>query len=539
VQALFALYTLLAALLRTQPAQADSPPPGCTELIRNGSFESISADWVAQPSTRPPAYDNVVTFDGSLYAMRLGITDLANLASSSAVEQTVVLPTNATSIVLTFRYYTVYDGPTDAGDFQYFDIYNVANGQLVARPMQILRNDRTWLLAQYDLRSLAGQQLRLIFGVTNDGNNGRAAMYVDNVSLISCSATPTPLPPPPTNTPFPPTATLPPATFTPLPPLPTAPAGCTNLTLDGSFETDGAWILGEDPVPPRYVGEPRRSGGRAIQLGNPSNNPIPDVYSYSSVRQLVTLPANTTVAQLRWWHFYQSQEGPAINHPLNADCQEVILLTPDLKTLAILHRMRRNDAGWVEEAIDLTPFRGQSFYLYYNTVNNGNGQRTWMYLDDVSLTACFSGVSAVVATPVTPVAVFTPIPVVPTAGQAIPVITATSMALSALQQAAPQPTPQVGIQLQPLGTLTPEGIVASAEQPSGRAMPGAVVAVPLLVTPETANRIWWLPAIFTETTADSRSTAVLNRLGTVAVLLGILVIIGLLLMAIVRMIRGR
>src|SRR5690606_2706071 len=78
-----------------------------------------------------------------------------------------------------------------------------------------------------------------------------------------------------------------------------------------------------------------------------------------------------------------------------SDRQEIMLLTPHGKVLKILQRVRRNDSGWAESLIDLTEFRGKSFYLYFNVFNDKSGTRTWMYLDDVMVDVCYPDATAV------------------------------------------------------------------------------------------------------------------------------------------------
>jgi hypothetical protein len=80
-----------------------------------------------------------------------------------------------------------------------------------------------------------------------------------------------------------------------------------------------------------------------------------------------------------------------------------VLLKPDLSTVAVLRSVRRNNNAWIEELVDLTPYRGQSLVLYFNVYNDGNGQRTWQFLDDVQIAVCYP---AVTPTPFVP----TPVP---------------------------------------------------------------------------------------------------------------------------------
>ncbi|HXF63243.1 MAG TPA: hypothetical protein VNK95_16570, partial [Caldilineaceae bacterium] len=97
------------------------------------------------------------------------------------------LPADATSIVLSFRYYPLYESTPGPGDLQYVDIYTVDPPRFAGRALGAQLNDRTWRITDYDLTSLAGQQVRLVFAVNNDGVEGRTAMYVDNVSVMACN----------------------------------------------------------------------------------------------------------------------------------------------------------------------------------------------------------------------------------------------------------------------------------------------------------------------------------------------------------------
>ncbi len=283
------------------------------------------------------------------------------------------------------------------------------NNQFVAQVLGVQRNDRTWLFQQYDLTAQAGQQIRLTLGVRNDGVGGRLAMWADNVSIIVCSVAP---PPSPTatgsNTPTPIYPTWTP-TATPTP-LPTLPSGCTSDTIqNGGFESDSAWIFGDSPVRGAFVSTVVHTPLRSVRLGiDPAAGSAgTDRVSYSSIRQPFVISPFASTAQLRWWQFNRTEEAPAPAPPASADRQEVILLQPELKTEVVLSRVRSNETAWTQQLIDLTSYRGQSLVLYFNTYNDGNGLRTWQYLDDVQIDVCFP---AVTATPMMP----TSTPTVPT-----------------------------------------------------------------------------------------------------------------------------
>ena len=203
-----------------------------------------------------------------------------------------------------------------------------------------------------------------------------------------------------------------PPTFQPtLTPLPTLPSGCTTNTIqNGGFETDGFWIFGDTQVKPVYSSTVVHSGLRSARLGiDPSMGAaFQNVKSFSSVRQPFQIPIEASIAQLRWWSYYGTQEAQTDSPGLGQDKQEVVLLKPDLSTVAVVASVRRNNNAWIEQMVDLTPYRGQSLVLYFNVYNDGNGQVTWQYLDDVAINMCFP---AVTATPIIPTAIPLPTPI--------------------------------------------------------------------------------------------------------------------------------
>lgn len=424
-----------------QPVAAQEPAPtasggrsgvsiaGCSELLVNGGFEVNDLGWGLFGAEAPPAYSTTPVFAGG-QSMRLGIVDSANLAIINGARQTIFLPNSAASVVLSYHYLPVHEvAPGD--DLQYLDIYDAVSGAKLSRLWSQLSNGQSWIFLQFDLTAFRGRQIRVEFGVRNDGGGGRTALFLDDVSLLSCDAgatpfvTPTPttisLLPSPTFTPIFVTATPTPSiTHTPTPiftrtPLPTAtplPTGCvtSGFLQNGGFEgllgdTDG-WILGEDPVPPVLSSE-KIEGARSLLMGNPPGAGTRNTVTYSSARQLVSLPFNASTAAITWNHQSRSQEVAALSPSRWQDRQELILLEPSLDTKRILYRNRENVLAWQEETVDLTAFLGQTFYVYFNVFNDGDGNRTWMFLDNVQLIVCFLNTTP---PPITPTASLTPAP---------------------------------------------------------------------------------------------------------------------------------
>ena len=204
---------------------------------------------------------------------------------------------------------------------------------------------------------------------------------------------------PPTATPLPTVTSAAPPTSGPTP----LPAGCSNLLLNSDFEGVGGWSPGENALLPQLTTNQPYNGVRAMQLGNPPGVYNGQIASYSSIQQQVTIPADASNAILRWWHWDGSEEPPYGAPSSEADRQDVVLLRPNGDVLALLQRVRRNEGTWLPSAIDLSAFRGQSVTLYFNVYNDGQGGRTWSYLDEVRLETCTG-----VATPLPPTATSVP-----------------------------------------------------------------------------------------------------------------------------------
>ena len=177
-------------------------------------------------------------------------------------------------------------------------------------------------------------------------------------------------------------------TVTPIPTGTLTPTGCPNILDNGDFEMNHAWTFGHSPIPGKYSGLQKRSGLRSVLLGNAPESNEPLKASYSSIRQLVSVPPYAATVTLRWSRLAHSEKGATVAPSSTQDRHEVILLTPGGKTLKILQRTRYNDTAWQTDALDLTEFAGASFYIYFNVYNDGTAGRTWMYLDDVRLEVC-------------------------------------------------------------------------------------------------------------------------------------------------------
>lgn len=554
--------------------QADVAP-GCLNLVEGGTFEQFNPSWEILASARPPMYSTEQTFNSSLQALRLGNgLELPNVESVSEVRhRPILLPFGATRIILRFLYYPFYDSAPGA-DLQQADLFDATTDQLIGSLLNVQDNARTWKARDFDLTLYAGRTVSLRFRVRNDGVAGRTLMYIDNVELEYCAQgalptyTPT-LAPSPSLTPLPTTPVTPLPTISPLPslspvltlsPLPTAPApptitslpvtstplppedlSCPNILVNGGFESYDGWHFGEDPVPPRYTSDAVQEGTRAVLLGNPPDNPN-NVVTFSSIRQLVTLPFTSGQIQLRWWRLLRTAQ--AGTPTSTTDRQDLILLAPNLKPIQILRRELRNDGIWQEDAVDLTAYRGQTLYIYFNAFNDSNNARTLMYLDNVRLRVCGDAVMPALMTSDmnTPIAI--PLqPAVttaaaPTQAMAPPTETSTFIIIPATVTQPPAPTDTAVIATllapptaTPFPLLTPtSNVYVLPTLPTQTVVDTATVVAAAPAVSVTATPITLVPI----PVASQRPDWV-DRLGAFAVLAAILVVIGFIALAVVRM----
>lgn len=205
---------------------------------------------------------------------------------------------------------------------------------------------------------------------------------------LTPSATPTTSPPVtgPTDTPTP-TATL---TPTATPTTPTPPSGDTptptntpespaagELLVNGGFESDEGWVFGDTPIRGGYDSSLVRSGSRAGRLGATSG---PDKFSFSSVWQRVTIPAEAGQVQLSAYVYPISQDQ-------YSDIQTIAILDQGFKLKRTLSQDLSNSQTWEARTYDLSDLRGQTVFIYFSVFNRGRtGRLSAMYVDDVSLT---------------------------------------------------------------------------------------------------------------------------------------------------------
>lgn len=160
---------------------------------------------------------------------------------------------------------------------------------------------------------------------------------------------------------------------------------CFDIVVNGGFETRTGWVLGGGPTPPQYVFTPVKSGSWAMQAGNP--NLLPTTEAFSSFHQPLTIPANAVSAELSFWVWTYTEANPG------NDRQQALVLPPGANlpsslSSGVVWEELTNSGAYQLIRRSLSSHIGRSFELTFSVYNDGIGGRTWMFVDDVTLTVC-------------------------------------------------------------------------------------------------------------------------------------------------------
>jgi hypothetical protein len=165
----------------------DTLPPGpqCQEQIVNGGFEAQDT-WYSLSSIQPTyVYSPHGMVHSGLASQLIGYTTTDNVPTStvySSIQQTITIPTEATRATLTFWQYPV---SSDSRDYQYISL-GPSPGSVTTIMWTPASNEQAWTLTTVDLSTFSGT-LTLRLGVVNKEGSGVTALYLDDVSVQTCS----------------------------------------------------------------------------------------------------------------------------------------------------------------------------------------------------------------------------------------------------------------------------------------------------------------------------------------------------------------
>ncbi|MEZ4728359.1 MAG: hypothetical protein R3E79_14595 [Caldilineaceae bacterium] len=179
-----------------QPSPTITPLPiGCVDLISNGGFES-SGGWNFGSTPAQAKIISTIAYTGT-HSLLMGVpASAANVTAHSSAYQTVVLPSTAAQVLLS--YWEQPGGNSDGADYRETLLLNTSYGPVATleRTSQTV-TDGAWQARSFDLTAYRGQTLVLYLNVYNNGSGSQLWRYVDQVAVLACTGsavTPTPTP---------------------------------------------------------------------------------------------------------------------------------------------------------------------------------------------------------------------------------------------------------------------------------------------------------------------------------------------------------
>lgn len=182
----------------------------------------------------------------------------------------------------------------------------------------------------------------------------------------------------------------------------TAEVACSKAIVNGGFENNTGWDIPLTEYTAGYSTAQAHTGSRSMRTG--IVNPLDNKFSYSSVRQRVSIPTGTTSAYLTFWikPFSGGLAGlslpgqPMVGSPLSetqmaGDVQYVLVLDNNSNIIKTLIWQLSNNQIWTQYQFNLAAYAGQTIWLHFGTYNDGLDGVSSMYVDDVSLSICPGG----------------------------------------------------------------------------------------------------------------------------------------------------
>ena len=175
---LLALFLIILFLAPTSRANDD-----CVELLFNGDMES-SYGWLFPATASHGGYSGD-QFISPVRSALLGIIDGDNAYTESMMHQDIAVP-GGNHLALSWHMHPL-STPFDSEDLQQVSVRD-SQYTILQRVWSGVRSDEAWMSCSFDLDEFLDQSINLYFGVRNDGDGGKTAMYVDDVSLKVCQS---------------------------------------------------------------------------------------------------------------------------------------------------------------------------------------------------------------------------------------------------------------------------------------------------------------------------------------------------------------
>jgi hypothetical protein len=160
------------------------------------------------------------------------------------------------------------------------------------------------------------------------------------------------------------------------------PSSSASLVLNPGFESGLSWWTTGGVAPPTASTARAHSGSGSALLGTASGTePLGD----STLSQTVSVPSTGTTS-LSFWYWPSTTDSICSGSGCVYDWQEAQIRSTSGQTLASVFKSNSNSQTWTQVSFSLTPYAGQNVVLWFNVHQDGGGDPTAMYLDDVSVT---------------------------------------------------------------------------------------------------------------------------------------------------------
>jgi N-acetylneuraminic acid mutarotase len=191
-------------------------------------------------------------------------------------------------------------------------------------------------------------------------------------------------------------------------PEPTPTPCDSGVIINGGFETGSfgsEWVIDGTNNPPLVNTTNPHSGTFAAAAGDFGPFPAPEPSGDSSFYQQFTVPASG--GTLSFWHWDYTTDS------ITFDWQDAYITNSSGTILATIFHQCANDQIYVNQTVDMTPYAGQTVRIKFLVHQDGFGDDTGMYVDDVALLVpCATPTPTPTPTPTaTPTPTPTPTPV--------------------------------------------------------------------------------------------------------------------------------
>jgi hypothetical protein len=366
---------------------------GCGNIVVNPTVTTGAGGWdFASDKPGVIAGTDATIFNSPPSSGRTGIDPAAAiniLSTTTARSQVYHIPSDPTwgadSVFLGVYLYQVTTSVPGTGDHQYLDLLDKHNNLLENLWFGNL-NTAAWTYYEFNLDEYIGQDVKIQVRTVNDGTGGVSAMYFDDVNLTICNT------------------------------------HCSEQVLNGNFELATDWFMfATTVVPPVYTTAFNHTfaGLQSMQTGIPLGG-VNVVDSFSEVFQTVDLPSSHDSALLNFW-LYNTSVTPVITVTNGTSVTALPQLTkvpaiqsgarpsvvdeantPDEDTFYVyimdtfyepleaplVWKVATNTNEWQRYQFDVSEYLGEDIVILFGMFNDGIGEVSAMYVDDVSLGTC-------------------------------------------------------------------------------------------------------------------------------------------------------